>query len=298
LLNTVGIARPNHNLAEALEWVRQLPQAEEVQTGLVTLAYEAIRTERLQSLRMATELPANETRDNLIHRATREWRPRIRPPRFNGLRASKIPRCASRFFPRSPPRGLKQIRSPRPPSWTEKDAGQAGECLNQLTVTSGKDAAVAAYVEKLAVLHPEIAAEWVREIRNDSLRNQRMENLGELWLLADEAAARQGLPRPPCLNSPRPAFWRSNPAEVTQEGPCSNRGASQRAECNSGLLHRWVGRLPANWAALVWVQEICQSAGEATGGRALFLHQRRGTTFIFYPDRRRLRERNQRLPRS
>ena len=244
LLNTVAIARANQNFADALDWVRQLPQPEESQTGLIALAYEAIRTEPLESLKIAAELPATDTRNNLIHRATSEWAAKdpaaavqwalgIEETSLRQQVLSEIasawaetdPRAAASFAAQSIPPGKQQDDAvigvlkrwvqeqpieaatwveqfPQGPLretaleelvklWTDKDAVQAGEWLNQLTAASGKDAAVAAYVEKLAILHPEIAAEWVREIGDASLRNQQMENLGELWLRTDGAAARQ-----------------------------------------------------------------------------------------------------------
>jgi len=88
--------------------------------------------------------------------------------------------------------------------WADKDLAEAGNWLNSFSSSSpGRDAAVAAYVEKLATQSPEAAVEWAKEIHSETLRNEQLENLGELWLRNDAVSARAWISQAPLPDSTR-----------------------------------------------------------------------------------------------
>ncbi len=77
--------------------------------------------------------------------------------------------------------------------WADQDLTTVGAWVTTIAGTSGADNAVAAYAQKLALEFPETAARWIQEIKSDTLREQQMENLGELWLRNDATAAKAWL---------------------------------------------------------------------------------------------------------
>lgn len=81
--------------------------------------------------------------------------------------------------------------------WADKDVTEAGIWINSLKDPAGSDIAIAAYVDKVGVQFPEMAAEWAQEIRNAGLRDERMSRLAELWLRQDDAAARKWISESP-----------------------------------------------------------------------------------------------------
>src|SRR5208283_3713767 len=72
-LTTVAVVWANQDIAEAASWVRALPEPGEQAGGLETIAYEAARTQSLTALNLALELPAGDSRDELITHAVAQW---------------------------------------------------------------------------------------------------------------------------------------------------------------------------------------------------------------------------------
>ena len=81
--------------------------------------------------------------------------------------------------------------------WADQDLTDAGAWINTLTERTGADVAIAAYVDKLSVQFPEMAVEWAAEIRNPTLREERLVHLADLWLHNDAEAARQWIQQSP-----------------------------------------------------------------------------------------------------
>jgi hypothetical protein len=84
--------------------------------------------------------------------------------------------------------------------WADKDITDAGAWVSTLSAQAGSDVAIGAYAEKLGVQFPETAAEWLQDIRDVRLRDERMVRLAELWLRQDAPAARQWISQAPLSN--------------------------------------------------------------------------------------------------
>src|ERR1035438_6876755 len=71
-INGVAIVWANQDLAGATAWMRQLPE-DDRESGLLSIAYEAARTEPVAALNLAAELPADQSREDLVVHAARQW---------------------------------------------------------------------------------------------------------------------------------------------------------------------------------------------------------------------------------
>lgn len=74
--------------------------------------------------------------------------------------------------------------------WADQDLERAANWLTGLLPGSSRDIAVGAYVSKIALIFPELAAQWAEDIGDDTLRYREIETVGEAWMGRDPAAAR------------------------------------------------------------------------------------------------------------
>lgn len=74
--------------------------------------------------------------------------------------------------------------------WAAQDLQQAGQWLNDFAPGQSRDVAVGAYVGSIAPLFPKVAAEWIDNIQDDTLRYSEIERVAEIWLSNDANSAR------------------------------------------------------------------------------------------------------------
>lgn len=69
----VALAWSDTHLAGALDWARALPQDRIQHRVLTDLGYEVARIDPVEALRLAVELPADDSSDGLLLHALRQW---------------------------------------------------------------------------------------------------------------------------------------------------------------------------------------------------------------------------------
>ena len=74
--------------------------------------------------------------------------------------------------------------------WADRNVDTVANWLNSLASSPARDAAIGAYVNKLALQFPESAALWAKSIQDESLRMRELETVGELWMGTDPISAR------------------------------------------------------------------------------------------------------------
>jgi hypothetical protein len=74
--------------------------------------------------------------------------------------------------------------------WGDKNIEEPAEWLNAAALGLGRDAAVSAYVNKMMLHFPELAALWAGDIGDEELRLREMEAVAESWMLRGDSAAR------------------------------------------------------------------------------------------------------------
>jgi hypothetical protein len=75
--------------------------------------------------------------------------------------------------------------------WTDNDLIKSGEWVKALPAGPARYLAIETYVGKAAKLDPGSTASWVLQIQDKALRERQMERVGEAWLSANPAEARQ-----------------------------------------------------------------------------------------------------------
>ena len=81
--------------------------------------------------------------------------------------------------------------------WVDDKPEEAGNWLNSLPAGESRDIAAGAYAVKIAASSPEAAARWAEDIGQESLRQSRMEIVGETWMGIDDVAARAWITQSP-----------------------------------------------------------------------------------------------------
>lgn len=61
--------------------------------------------------------------------------------------------------------------------WTNRDPEQAGQWVNALPSSAGRDSALVVYVTQIAVKNPDLAAQWAAKIGDVKQRNQALETV-------------------------------------------------------------------------------------------------------------------------
>ena len=171
---------------ESVEWAGQIPDEKlrhRVLSGIAAITAEG---DPFAAAKLAVEsLPTGREQDDAIVGIVQRW-------------VQNSPEQAAAWVAAFPEGNLRETAlAALVKLWTDKDIEAAGKWVDTLTSRAGRDVAVAAYVEKLAVQFPEVAVEWAREIHNDQLRGEQLENLAELWLHSDPAAAREWIAQAP-----------------------------------------------------------------------------------------------------
>jgi hypothetical protein len=171
---------------ESIEWASQLPDESLRHRVLGAIAAATAESDPSVAAKLAVEsLPAGREQDDAIVGIVQRW-------------VQKSPEQAAAWVAAFPDGDLRETAvEALVKLWADKDLVGAGAWVDTLTSRASRDVAVAAYVEKLAVQFPEMAVEWAREIHNEQLRSERLENLAELWLRSNAAAAREWIAQAP-----------------------------------------------------------------------------------------------------
>lgn len=129
----------------------------------------------------AAGLPAGEGRDAALVNITAVWAE---------ADPGKMAAWAGQF-PEGPAREqmLGQLLS----SWAVNDAAEAGEWLQHLPATRSRDFAVSAFCNAIDAREPHLSFRWAGKISDPSLRNQRLEKAGTVWLEKDPKEARRSI---------------------------------------------------------------------------------------------------------
>ncbi len=171
---------------ESVEWAGQIPDESLRHRVLGAIAAAVAESEPATAATLAVEsIPGGREQDDAVVGIVQRW-------------VQKSPEQAAAWVAAFPEGKLRETAlDALVKLWADKDLPGAGTFVDALTSRASRDTAVAAYVEKLAVQFPEIAVEWAREIHNEQLRGERLENLAGLWMHTDAAAARQWIAEAP-----------------------------------------------------------------------------------------------------
>ena len=171
---------------ESVEWAGQIPDELLRHRVLGAIAAAAAESDPMEAAKLAVgSLPSGREQDDAIVGIVQRW-------------VQKSPEQAAAWVAAFPGGTLRETAlEALVKLWADKDLAEAGTWIDTLRSRTSRDVAVAAYVEKLAVQFPELALEWAREIQNEKLRGERLENLAELWLHNDADAARQWIAEAP-----------------------------------------------------------------------------------------------------
>jgi hypothetical protein len=174
LLDTIAVAWANVDMNTAAQWARQLPMEEERWKALSLIANEAARTEPDMALSLTLELPASQSRDDLITHALGEW-------------AAHDGASAGTWAERNLEIALQQRAfSEVAAAWSDTDPVAAATFALQ-TLPPGKplDDALAGIVQRWVQKDPPMVAGWVEHFPEGVLRNTTLELVAKLWADAD-----------------------------------------------------------------------------------------------------------------
>ncbi len=169
-INEVALVWGSRNFPEAAGWVRQLADPEERQGGLISLAYEAARSQPLEALKLAMEMSANTFRNDLVTHTASQW-------------AASEPRAAAEWANQIADPDLRErVLAGVTTAWGESDPVTAGAwAVKSLGPGKHQDDAVVGVVQRWVQKEPQQAAAWVLEFPEGTLRNSALENLVSLW---------------------------------------------------------------------------------------------------------------------
>jgi hypothetical protein len=168
-LREVAVAWAGRNISEATEWVGELVEDDQ-QAVLMSIAYEAGRTDPPGAMKLAMAMAPGEDRTELISHTARQWA--VSDPKAavawagtlddDTLRARIVPGIAT--------------------AWSESDAiAAAALAVNTMPPGRPRDDAVVGIVQRWVQSEPQRAAAWVADFPPGSLRDAAVENLVKLW---------------------------------------------------------------------------------------------------------------------
>jgi hypothetical protein len=154
---------------------------EELGSSAQAIAGYLVRTNPQQALDWISKLPAGPTQTSAIDGLKSEW------TRMNFATASPlidaIPESAIRT----------QLLPSLVKKWTSEDAYETSLWLSKQSVSPSKDAAVAAFSEKIVSSDVEGAAQWALSIQDANLRQQTLAKTFTAWIKKDSKAAQTWL---------------------------------------------------------------------------------------------------------
>jgi hypothetical protein len=184
-LDQVAIAWASRDMPAVVEWARSMSGDQDGERVVRQVAYEASRTNPVEALGLAVDLPSGNTRDNLIIHACLLWA---------GTDGEGAAEWAGQIEDRLlRERALAAVAT----SWAERNPYDAA-CLAADSLPEGRqqNLAVTAIVERWAQKEPAKAAEWVRGFEEAPLKTTAMNALLAVWASNDPAAMRAWLAQP------------------------------------------------------------------------------------------------------
>ncbi|MEO8352204.1 MAG: hypothetical protein ABI680_10780, partial [Chthoniobacteraceae bacterium] len=158
------------NVQAAIDWVNRLPRNEEKKNAVLSIAWEAARTEPEMALELASGLPASGERDDMIAHAAAQW-------------AAIDPASASAWavdIDEGPFR--EHLLTMIATAWGDQNpAAAAALALKTLPPGKPQSDAVVGIVQRWTQQNPESASAWVSAFPEGDLRNAVMENFIKLW---------------------------------------------------------------------------------------------------------------------
>jgi hypothetical protein len=228
---------------EAIAWARSLPE-EDRNLTFVGIAYSMIEKEPMKALDLARELPATDSRDELVNHISLNW-------------AAKNPAQASEWAAQIPDKELRErIVKGIAATWGDTDpAAAANLALTALQPGRHQDDAVVGIVQRWVQNKPDDAAAWVTKFPEGTLRNTATEELVKLW--ADKNADEAG-----------------NWINTLPPGPSRDRAVSayvgKIVSENPEVAALWAGKIADEGQRYLYLERIGQAwlATDAAGARA------------------------------
>jgi len=186
----LAIVWANADLASATTWAKSLAPGDSKTAALVSVSYEAARSDLRIALDLAIDLPAGAEQDELLTHCSRQW-------------AAMNPADAYQWAEKIEDSSLReQLLANIAIEWAERDAVTAGSlAVSQLPAGKLQNDSVVQIVQRWAQSAPERTAVWVEGFPEGNLRDAAMQNLTALWAKNDPAQAAAWLTNVPAGHS-------------------------------------------------------------------------------------------------
>ncbi|HTJ79863.1 MAG TPA: hypothetical protein VL357_12780 [Rariglobus sp.] len=168
-LNDVAVIWSNLDITKAADWVKQWPDEKERQGGLITVAYEAARTDAIGAMSLAIDLPPSKDRDALIDHTAAQW-------------AATSPDDAAKWAQTIPDTDLRaQVLERISTEWaTQNPVAAATLAVTQLPSGRIQNDAIVGIVARWVQTDPKGATDWVTHFPEGPLRQTAMESIKKL----------------------------------------------------------------------------------------------------------------------
>ena len=165
----VAIGRANRNLPAAVQWAGQLPDGVEREATILSVAYEACRTEPTTALTLALELPADQAQGDLIVHAATEW-------------AATAPAAAAAWAKQISDTELREaVLAGVATAWGDSDpVAAAGLVVTEIAGEKPQRDAIVSIAQRWAQQDAAGAVAWVETFPDDGLREMARESLAAL----------------------------------------------------------------------------------------------------------------------
>jgi hypothetical protein len=169
-LNDVAIVWSGLDFDQAVEWIKKWPEENERHAGLMTVSYEAARSNPLAALNVAVAVAPTKERDVLIEHVARQW-------------AAEEPQAAATWAERIEPVSLRQqVLGGIAVEWSDRDpVAAANFAATRLVAGKLQDDVVIGILNRWVQKDPSAAAGWVAKFGEGPLRRTAMDALVNLW---------------------------------------------------------------------------------------------------------------------
>jgi hypothetical protein len=177
-LEQVAITWANADLPATASWVRTLPEDDGKQAATLGLAYEAVRTEPVMAIDLASTSSPTRERDDLLVHSVSQW-------------AGTDSAAAADWAASVPDSSLRQhlLAAVAVASAEQDGAAAATLAVDGLIAGEAQDRAVVSIVQRWVQNSPQAAASWVSQFPGLPSREPAVQNLLALWTTQDAEAA-------------------------------------------------------------------------------------------------------------
>ncbi len=177
-MNLAALRWAAMDLPEAATWARDLPEGDSRIAMIMAIGQEATQRDPREALRLASELPESIASSELIASAAAEWA--VIELSSSLEWALQIENLHLRQ------QVIEQIALA---SSTHDLRTAASIALQQMTPGMQQDRALVSIIQRWVSHDPEIASSWVSQFPDDSLGQDAVENLINVWANQDDVAA-------------------------------------------------------------------------------------------------------------